>query len=210
MSTNIWRQILPGIILTATARMKRRKTSGGSVTGGTGDIKPQYFTFGTATATAGDDYQLQQQTLPIVRPSTSAGEATIMEFLSVDYYPNVANMADTASTVFMCLASNIDRSSGDTPTLATIAQDIADPRTFGAVVSTRGFTTSGSVEYQYPIHYDFTDDNGNGMLYASDQVFLVGASIADAATGFYTAKLKYRYVTVTLIEYIGIVQQQQS
>ena len=190
--------------------MKRRKTSGGSVTGGTGDIKPQYFTFSTATPAAADDYQILQQTLPVVRPSATAGEATIMEFLTADFYPSVANIADTTCTTGCFLASNVDRSSGDTASAATIAQDIQDPRTFAAVMQARTFTTSGASVLEYPLHYDFTDSNGNGMLYASDQVFLVGFSVGDATQGFYTVKLKYRYVTVSLIEYIGIVQQQQS
>lgn len=196
-------------ILTATARMKRRKTSGGSVTGGTGDVKPQYLTMSTSTPGSADDYQVQQITLPVVRPSEDRN-ATIIEFLSIDYYPNVANLADQSSAYAMMLASNIDRSSGDAASAATIAQDIADPRTIAPVFHYNNFTTSGQLSQSVPIHFDFTDNNGNGMLYASDQIFLVGASIGDSVQGFYIAKLKYRFVTVGLIEYIGIVQQQQS
>jgi hypothetical protein len=163
----------------------------------------------TATPAAGDDYIVQQITLPVVRPS-SGQNATIMEFLSIDYYPNIANQADNNCAYAMFLASNVDRSSGDTPTPATIAQDIADPRTIAPIFHYNVFTTSGAWATDLPIHFDFTDNNGNGMLYASDQLFLVSASIGDAVQGHSVAKLKYRFVTVGLIEYIGIVQQQQS
>jgi len=196
-------------ILTATARMKKRRTSGGSVTGGTGDIKPQYLTV-AVTAGAVDDYAVFAAAMPILRPQSSVDEATVVELLSCEYYLGVSNYGDNTSIDFAFLTGNTERSSADTSTLASYGQDVTRPQTFGAVLRARGLSTSGAQVWQDPVIYNFTDDNGNGMLFAGDLLNLVYGNVGGATAGECIAKVKYRFTRVPLIEFIGLVQQQQQ
>jgi len=189
--------------------MKKRRTSGGSVTGGTGDIKPQYLTI-AVTAGAVDDYAVFAASVPILRPQSGVEEATVVELLSVDYYLGIQNYADNTSIDFAFLTGNTDRSSADTSTLASYGQDVTRPQTFAGVLRARGLATSGAQVWEDPITYNFTDDNGNGMLFAGDLLTLVYGNVGGATAGECVAKVKYRFSRVPLIEFIGLVQQQQQ
>lgn len=189
--------------------MKKRRTSGGSVTGGTGDIKPQYLTI-VATPAAADDYAVFAAAMPILRPQSGVEEATVIELLTVDYYLGIDNYGDSTSIDFAFLTGNTDRSTGDTSTVATFDTDVARPQTFGAVLRARGLTTSGAQVWVDPITYNFTDDNGNGMVFAGDFLNLVFGNVGGATVAQCIAKVKYRFVRVSLIEFIGLVQQQQQ
>jgi len=191
--------------------MKRqRMNDGGSKTGGTGDVKPQFMTLAGAVVGAVDDYRVDVFQIPIVRPSAANNKAVIMEMLSLDYYPGIRDVADPTSTHFAFISSNTVRASGDTSTIATAAEDASDPRTVGFVLRQANLTTSGSTVLSMPMHVDLTDNNGNGMLWAADTVTLVSGAISDTTVSETIAKLKYRWVSVGLIEYLGIVAQQQS
>jgi len=190
--------------------MKRGRSDGGSKTGGTGDVKPQYMTMATAVAGAVDDYRIDVFQIPIVRPSSSNNAATIMEMLSIDWYLGVRDVADPTSTHFAFITPNTVRSSGDTSTIATAAEDLADPRTSAFALRQQNQTTSGSTTMNLPIHVDLTDNNGNGMLWAADTITVVKGAISDTTVSETVAKLKYRWVRVGLIEYLGIISQQQS
>jgi len=188
----------------------KRKSSGGSVTGGTNDIKPQFMTLAGATAGAVDDYRVDVFQIPVVRPRGKGESATIMEMLSVDWYLSMQNASDTAYLEWAFLTSNTVRTSGDTASAGSMAEDIADPRTFALGATNVSLTTSGSSATLFPLHIDLTDSNGNGILWGSDTITLVSAAVNNGAAGATTAKLKYRWVNVGLIEYLGIVQQQTN
>ncbi len=108
------------------------------------------------------------------------------------------------------LATVTSRSTGDTATFASIAADNSDPLTFANAMHHRGFLTSGATESDQPIHIDLTDGDGNGMLIATDRLFIVGANVAGTVASSFTAKIKYRQTNVGVMEYIGIVQSQQG
>ncbi len=190
---------------------KRQRTeSGGSFTGGTGDIKPQYLTLNTGVAAAVSDYTVNQVALPVPRFGTMKTKATIIEALSVDWYLNIADLGDTGKSDWAYLTTSTVRVDAETATLASAAADVEDPQTFGFVLREhREATAVGVVSQTMPIRVDFTDNNGNGILIATDRLFVVGANLGGTAGGNYTAKLKYRLVNVGITEYVGIVQSQQ-
>lgn len=189
---------------------RKRGGSGGSVTGGTGDVKPQYMTLGGAIAAAVDDYRIDVFQVPVVRPRAQGESATIMEILSLDWYLDPRDLLESSTTHFGYLASNTPRTSGDTATLATMSEDLGDPRNVGCAIRSANITTSGITLYTMPIHIDLTDDNGNGFLWANDTITMVKGAIADTTVSETICKLKYRWVNVGLIEYLGIVQTQSS
>lgn len=188
--------------------MKRK--SGGSVTGGTGDIKPQIMTLESGTAGAVDDYVVKANQLPVPRFGTMQSRATIFELLWVDWYLNVRNVADTADVEFAYLATNTDRADGDTSTTGTFEADLARSNVFAAALWAQSLSTNGGFNLEMPIHIDLTDNNGNGVLVATDKLFVVGGNISGTNAGNYIAKVAYRMVNVGISEYVGIVQSQQS
>jgi len=190
--------------------MKRGRNDGGSKTGGTGDVKPQYMTMSTAIAGAVDDYRVDVFHIPVVRPTSTGDSATIMEMLSIDWYLGIRDVADPTSTHFAFITPNSVRSSGDTSTIATASEDLQDPRTVAFALRQQNQTTSGSTTMNMPVTIDLTDQNGNGVLWAADTITVVKGAISDTTVSETIAKLKYRWVRVGLIEYLGIVQQQQS
>jgi len=189
--------------------MKRRRQSGGSVTGGTGDVKPQFLTVAIPAPTATDDYVVVSAILPIVRPVADNDEAIIVELLRADWYL-MNNDGDIASNNGGYLSPVSFHATGDTATAASAMADIQDPRTTGAVHSTNVGVTSGTTNYMLPIPFDFTDENGNGVLWGVDRMLVTAYSYGNTALTAGCVKILYRYVKVGLVEYLGIVQGQQS
>lgn len=189
--------------------MKRRRTSGGSVTGGTGDVKPQYITAQTNTAGAVDDYVVNSIVLPVPRFGTTKAKTTVFEILSVDWYIGILDDADPSGVHFAFLTTATNRSDGDTSTLASFVTDLLDPRTFAAVSRHRLLSgAAGQSVHTNPLHVDLTDDNGNGVLVATDRLILVGGAVGNTAADNYIAKILYRQVDIGIEEYVGIVQSQ--
>lgn len=184
----------------------KRLRGGGSITGGTGDVKPQILTI-TGDTIATDDYGVTQFQLPVPRFGTSKAKSTITEMLWIDYY-FLGNVADTSFHYWAFLAPSTARTDAETADQTTLVVDIANPSNFGFRFYNQVLTTSGVTCHNMPLRYDFTDQNGNGLLWAGDRCVLVGANISGPSA--IIAKLCYRMVDVGLEEYIGIVQSQQS
>ncbi len=188
---------------------KRARTSGGSVTGGTGDIKPQQLTLSTGIAGAADDYVVNRVALPVPRFGTMKTKATIFEILAVDWYLAIENVGDGSAQEWGFLTTSTARVDAETSTLASAVVDVADPKTFAFVLQSRFTISTGAGTEQMPIHINMTDDNGNGFLVATDQLFIVGGGVANGAAGSFVAKVYYRLTNVGIQEYVGIVQSQQ-
>lgn len=184
----------------------KRTRGGGSLTGGTGDVKPQIMTIQGDTALT-DDYGVTQVNLPVPRFGTTRNKSTITEFLWVDYYW-LGDIADTSFHHWAFLTPQTARVDAETADQASLVVDIANNNNFGFVLTQNILTTSGVNINRYPLRYDFTDQNGNGYLYAGDKMFLVAANIS--GPGACVCKICYRMVDVGLEEYIGIVQSQQA
>lgn len=178
------------------------------LTGGTGDVKPQFFTGTSGTAGAVDDYVVNELQLPVPRFGTQRNRATIFEILSLDWYIGIED-TDSAMSCFAFLTTSTNRSDGDTSTRATAVNDLNDPKTIGFAMYERQFTTSGASVIKYPIHIDLTDQSGNGTLIATDKITIVCGAVANSVGISAVCKIKYRMVNVGVQEYVGIVQSQQ-
>lgn len=184
-----------------------KRMHGGSATGGTGDVKPQILTVTNDVALT-DDYAVTQINLPVPRIGLSRGKSVITEILWVDYYFSLAGLADTSSHHWGFLTPQTARTDAETSDVASLVVDAANQNNFALVIDSNFITTSGVTFHHFPDRYDMTDGNGNGFLYAGDKMFLVTGNISGA--GQCVAKICYRMVGVTLEEYVGIVQSQQS
>ncbi len=204
----------PRRIAATMSRKRRRRQApmgGGSVTGGTGDIKPQYFTVSTNAIGAPDDYATVAAVTPIPRFGTTRNRSTVMEVLKVEWLLNLADDGDSAQHNVGFLSTAQIRANADTCTLATIGADMGNARVFGLVIRSKHLATSGAHNQTWPIVIDMTDANGNGVLVATDRIHITGGNVAGtAATGIFTAKILYRLVNIGINEYVGIVQGQQG
>ncbi len=189
--------------------MKRRRTNTDTLTGGTGDVKPQIFTMNSGVAGAINDYAVTAHILPIPRFGTMKTKATVFELLWVDWYLAVENLLDNQTVEFGYLTTSTSRTDGETTTVADMNTDILDPKTFAYAMQGNSLLTSGVAAKVFPIHIDLTDGAGNGMLVATDRLTVVGGGVGNALVGDYIAKIGYRMTNIGINEYVGIVQSQQ-
>ncbi len=189
------------------ARSSRRRARD-TLTGGTGDVKPQVLTITSGVPGAINDYTVKQAVLPITRMSSKGRMAMVFEILRVDWYIGLEDLADVAHTNWAFLATLTNRTSGEVSTIATMGADIIDPLVIAPcvkqVLSAVGF---GKVA---PVSIDLTDSNGNGILVATDRLFLVAGNVGGTIVSRATAKITYRQSNVGVMEYVGIVQSQQG
>lgn len=191
---------------------KRRKTSD-TLTGGTGDVSPQFLTFSVQSTVLTGTSTPVQIPLPISRIPTKSGRATVFELLEVQYdQQHLDNfLAVNGSYATMAFLT--------TNSVPGIFNDIiGDPRTLSTwqtqyVTSIIGapataFFLNKNDAAQYVD--DTTDRAGHGVLVATDALF-AGVTIKNTAPASldYGFRILYRWKDVSLTEYIGILQSQQ-
>lgn len=178
----------------------------GGLTGGTGDVNPQWMTF-SVTQSAADTTTTQQQNIPVQR-LPQGGRAQVLEVLKIQafiqQFPAIASATEAEDTLSLFLS---------TTSFGTTATTFAEPRVFAAVqrVKQGAFTAAGTygVEYALIDQIDLSDGAGHGLLIATDSIFAQLVSGGTGAANTARIKMLYRWKDVGLSEYIGIVQSQQ-
>jgi hypothetical protein len=196
-----------------------------ALTGGTGDVNPQFISF-RATQTVTDATAVLTIPVPIQR-MPSGGRAQVLEVLCVKYEANTFGGSNGTETVhrYYTPTSNYASSTVDFQTVHSISVAVStrnpgttnvgldNPAVFSYynVVRFGAFTAGGSyaVLIREPFVDDLTDGAGHGFLVATDNIFIQIASQATNAPQACAGKIYYRWKNVGLQEYIGIVQSQQ-
>lgn len=188
--------------------MSRKRQAGGDLTGGTGDVNPQYL-HGTLSLSAANTATTVTQGTPIVRVGQqNNGRAVIMEILKVfATLPVVDANAAAATTRQFDLAFS-------TVSFGATAVAFSDPRVFAFFERqiVNAFTAAGTGTLDTstdPAVWDCTDGAGHGILIATDNIFIQGFTSNQTAASAFAWKILYRFKEVSLAEYIGIVQSQQ-
>jgi hypothetical protein len=172
----------------------------GSLTGGTGDVNPQYMNLYTPSTGTGTIIT-QSTATPIPRLPQRSGRATVMEMFKVFFSTNQATPALTNAdfVLFLLCTKN--------PGVTVPANALGDSSVIAAAQATVDFTTSGALIYEQPVAYDFTDGAGHGILIATDTLYLQFSNSSGASCAG-QARIVYRFKEVGVEEYIGIVQSQ--
>jgi hypothetical protein len=179
---------------------------GDQLTGGSGDVSPQWFTLPTLTMSAPNTFTEISIPLPVQRISLPSKKSLVMEVLKVMFYPGEldTNLAAGGAVAFINMQ------------LGTISQTVAtaaNPQNVAfAVRFYRGaFTAAQSymVTDDTPMTLDLTDGGGHGVLVATDNLFLDMTTANYAGASTLICRLLFRWKLVSLEEYIGIVQAQQ-
>lgn len=185
---------------------KRRRYNNPSLTGGTKDVNPQYFT-GRLDLSAADTVTTKMFVLPVTRQPTMR-KTTIIEILRI--YVQMTSWKDPGAAVINVVReiafSTVDH--------GTEMVGMEDPSVFAywqqkgripATADTTGLATDPGVYM-----WDFTDGAGHGWLIATDKYYVQGdtATMTPSIAKF-TWKILYRFKAVDMVEYVGIVQSQQ-
>lgn len=188
----------------ARGRKRTRATAFGvarglelEMTGGTRDVKPQYLNI-TAPQSGTDATTTTTVALPILRNfSSGPARAQLIEILKVFVFLDNTVEVDSSLTV------KFSTKSGGTTVLSP-----ADPTVFAAFSSQVKLTTSGLVEVDKWKEWDCTDGAGNGILVATDNIYVQVSSVTTGATNTIYGKVLYRMYGASVTEYVGIVQGQ--
>lgn len=183
------------------------KRSGDLLTGGTGDVNPQFLTFSLSQATLNAQV-FAPVTLPVnpVQGAGGANKATVVELLYIVWAFSPWGASSGSKTRHIGIATNAS-------TAAIVPPNYSDPGTLFVKRQSMYFvagSAEGSIEDSG--HQSLTDDAGHGILVGTPSIFASFLNQGNAALDpllSMSMKIAYRFKTVSLQEYIGIVQSQQ-
>lgn len=173
-----------------------------ALTGGTGDVNPQTIGIYLAQATL-NSYVHTAITIP--RPQMlTKGKATVMELLRATIiWPDVQAAAAGIAygRSFIGLSTKLGLSA---------PLDLDEPACIfnRQRVHVNAFTALGSLYtvFERNQDFEFTDGAGHGILIGADTLFFSLLTNGFAAPTHIHGKFYYRFKTIGLAEYIGIVQ----
>lgn len=191
--------------------MKRARTTKSQLTGGSGDVNPQYMVSSIEVKGLNG---IVGTPLPIPRLQQQNGKQLVMEFLQIDFCfssPIPATITSTALDIVMAITTNPNQQ----PLQSRLFQD---PRVIALSSKMLFWAISPTAPTDYLVPFglnridsvDLTDNAGHGILVATDTIYFT-AILANAfpATIELDARIMYRFKEVGLAEYVGIVQSQQ-
>lgn len=184
--------------------MPKRKSE--SLTGGTGDVNPQYM-HGTFTQLGVDTTTSTAFNLPITR-IPQGQRVTILEVLKIWVMNNAFGAVNSATE-----QSEDVSVAFSTINMGSLIASFNEPNVFAYFTRDRQSAFSALGTYAYiidePRMVDLTDGAGHGFLLANDQMFIQCSSAGTGLAMGTWFKMLYRFKTVGIVEYVGIVQSQQ-
>lgn len=199
---------------------KRARSSSSSLTGGTGDVNPQWFRFPEITATTVDAVVSQTVNTPLnAFNQSSGGRATVMELLKVNFedsttfLPGITTTTQVADKKMGIYLGNQDVSTNE------IGRGMAAPRCQAHQSVRLTIAPPGQPGDVMPVisqeEYllDLTDGAGHGILIATpsltfaNSIFTTGPGTIQQS--FRVAAFLFRFKEIDLTEFLGILQSQQ-
>jgi len=180
------------------------KRSSSSLTGGTGDVNPQWFNMTTSTIAA-DTYVQTLFPLPVQRLLQN-NRSQVMEVLKIFFQVDPSIGTAAAQTNFQKLVQITTKSQ-------TAAVTLSEPTLVmnARFDSFNAFTATGTYAAfspKNPVEYDLTDGCGHGLLVATDNLYIGYDTNNVGAVSTASCKILYRWKNVSETEYVGIVQSQ--
>lgn len=186
--------------------MSKRARNSDLLTGGSGDVSPQYFALPVNTLTAANTYTEGAIPTPVPRNKVQGERVTVMELLKVIFNnPEPDNNPAAGGSLITATAQLSTRTQTglNVNNVAILA--------FHEKVVRGAFTAAGSyaAEILDPYVFDCTDGAGHGILVATDNIYFGCNTAGFTAAAAFGCRLLYRMKNISLPEYIGIVQSQQ-
>lgn len=169
------------------------------------DKFPNYVTFKlNVSSTPTADYQTVSLQMPIPRVQTK-GKATIMELLWVEgrtiTFYNAGDQTYNTLSIYSGTPATTDVNYDEPSCIAQKSYALDSP-TFAPV--------NTSLYYSDQWKVDLQSNDGYGFLFAGDKLNLTLTSQNSSAQTTIVGRIYYRFVDVSIQEYVGIVQSFQS
>lgn len=202
------------------ARTRRRYGGRAStLTGGTGDVNPQWFNIDSPVNMTDANPVVAQgvsaeYVVPIVQSSMmKAGRNSVMEILKVQFY--VSGTMGTVNPNYRVGVTTRSTSSSGGDLIPTKPHVLA-ATAFTALACLGGNGAAAGTQFNCTYELNLTDEAGHGVIFAGQKLYLGIESTAASgtnttpATTSVRAKLLYRWKNVSMTEYIGVVTSQLS
>lgn len=181
---------------------KRKGGAGDQLTGGTGDVNPQFMSAHVAQTVANTFVQTSIA-IPLDRFKANGGKVGAIEILKVFFFMNEVTPATVANNQYY--------QAWITTTPFTTAPTNYDPHVVATWTETQQFVTSGGTAISSPDIVDVTDGAGHGVIIAVDTIyFSFFTQSTGGMNGTCSVRIMYRFKNIGLPEYIGIVQSQNQ
>lgn len=179
------------------------------LTGGSKDVNPQILTL-TANQSAIDTDTDINVFLPVQRLNAKSGRSLVMEILRVKWFLlGMPTVAGAAVARFQALLTTNMQAPTAPNTAARDPRNISIYNMFWQVgaASNAGFQFN---QEAFTKDDDLTDGAGHGVLVATDNMNINLQSANTGIVNNMAVQILYRWKEITLVEYIGIVQSQQT
>lgn len=162
------------------------------------DAKPQFMS-GVVCMSGANTYTQVSMPMPVNQQGVPVGRARVVEIFRVwvDFAPDT--LAEDGSIAAQITYGSESNLVAPTRPEAWILKFQADMQ----------MVTSGAITLVTPFQFDLTDSKGNGVLVATDKLFLAALTGGQAAAINVGFKMLYKMTEVSQAEYIGIIQSQQ-
>lgn len=189
--------------------MPKRKYS--SLTGGTGDVNPQWYKL-TVQMTAADTDTTAIFPLPTYRLQNSSGRSWVMEILKIQWDTSLQVISANGTYGTLVTLATMQTTTLNLPQLKAQGAVIDFDQPTVAVFNAAAGSTFTSGVRPHPELHDLTDGDGHGMLVATDRLFLriQNVSTLQTVANNSNCNVLYRWKEVSLEEYIGLVQSQSQ
>lgn len=151
------------------------------------------------------EWSFTQFNVPTPKMGTSSSKATVLEVLKVFFDVNAMSAGVNSSLGIFVQTRK--------PGTLNSLDDVLDPSVIAYYRWTHQFAGSlangATSQDTATAMVDVTDGDGHGVLVATDQLYLNLKSEATGGTHVGTCKILFRYKTIGVLEYVGIVQSQQ-
>lgn len=161
---------------------------------------PTGYTYTVVRGLFADDDSPLSLNLPKPVIGTSSSKATIIEMLKVWFYSAHNSTQSSAMHAFLSTrpVSNGFAATIDPAVIASVTKLVHRDDTAGNMI----------MDQNWPVEIDLTDEAGHGVLVATDKIYLTVSSESTGDTNDVACRILYRYKTVGITEYVGIVQSQ--
>jgi len=172
-----------------------------ALTGGTGDVNPQYTSI-LVNESAASTFTQGTMPIPVLRGGFNGNgnngrKYQVIELLKVIWSMSVGDGATGSSRTAVLTTSS-----------QTAAVSWEDPDVVDRIQDSIVITTSGLYAPHRPEIHDFTDGAGHGLIIATENLFvgLVGTSQTNALN--VRCRILYRFKNISVNEFVGLAIQQ--
>ena len=193
------------------------KRKRGGLSGGTGDVNPQWFST-SVTQSAADTTTTQAVSSPPGIGLSQSGKSLAMELLKMAVtfdsigalYGSLPGAGTAGTVVRRVYLGNKNFSTTEPPLKSGDATVVGwvDDEIF--IADTTAANLDFAVGVQQPFVFDFTDGAGHGLLYANQNLYIQLVSGGTGIVNTARVKMLYREKYITEPELLGLVLQSNQ